>query len=77
MFAPKPLTLRTEAALKAALGKPMEGRTCLVIAHRLSMAEEADRVVVLDKGRIAEQGRPAELLQKGSLFRNLREAAAS
>lgn len=55
---------RTEAALREALRRLMQGRTCLVIAHRLSKAASADRVVVLEKGRIAEEGRPEELLRR-------------
>lgn len=68
---------RTEAALREALCRLMQDRTCLVIAHRLSMAAGADRVVVLEKGRIAEEGRPEKLLRReGSLFRKLAKAAA-
>ena len=47
------------------------GRTTLVIAHRYSMVQDADHVVVLDAGRIAEEGKPAELLATGGWFARL------
>jgi len=48
-----------------------KGRTTLVIAHRLSTVENADNIVVLDEGKIKEQGTHAELLSKGNLYANL------
>jgi ATP-binding cassette subfamily B protein len=54
----------TEADVEGAMNALMEGRTVLVIAHRLSTAERADRVVVVDAGGIAEVGTHAELLEK-------------
>jgi ABC-type multidrug transport system fused ATPase/permease subunit len=61
----------SEAAIQAALTRLMAGRTTLVIAHRLSTVERADRIVVLDRGRIVEQGRHAELLARGGLYHRL------
>ena len=49
----------------------MKGRTSLVIAHRLSTIERADRIVVIDAGRIVESGSHAELLAAGGLYSRL------
>lgn len=54
----------SEAAIIEALERLMEGRTTLVVSHRLSLARSADRVVIVDDGRIVEQGRPEELLEQ-------------
>ncbi len=61
----------SERAVQQALERLMQGRTTLVIAHRLSTIEHADRVVVMDAGRIVEQGPPAQLLAQGGLFARL------
>lgn len=49
----------------------MEGKTVLAIAHRLSTIAALDRLVVMDKGRIIEQGTHAELVEKGGLYAEL------
>ena len=65
------LDSESEKHVQAALEQLMQGRTTIVIAHRLSTIENADRIVVLDKGEIAEIGTHAELLAKGGIYANL------
>ncbi len=61
----------SERAIADALDRLVEGRTVLVIAHRLRLAARADRVAVLAAGRVLEQGTPAELLATGGAYRRL------
>lgn len=62
------LDTESERHIQAALEELMENRTTLVIAHRLSTIENADRIVVMEKGCIVESGRHAELLQQGGQY---------
>ena len=65
------LDTESERLVQEALARLMRGRTTLVIAHRLSTIEHADRVVVMDRGRVAEQGSHQELMQAGGLYARL------
>lgn len=65
------LDSESEAAVQRALDRAMQGRTSVVIAHRLSTVRAADRIVVLAAGRVAETGTHAELLAAGGLYGQL------
>ncbi|WP_166265899.1 lipid A export permease/ATP-binding protein MsbA [Marinobacter caseinilyticus] len=67
------LDTESERHIQAALDTVMEGRTTLVIAHRLSTIENADRILVMDAGRIIESGRHDELLASGGAYAQLHQ----
>ena len=65
------LDAESEVLVSAGLEAAMRGRTTLIIAHRLSTVQRADRIVVMEQGRIIETGTPAELLRSGGLYSRL------
>jgi ATP-binding cassette subfamily B protein len=65
------LDAESEAAVQQALEQAMTGRTTIVIAHRIATVVRADRIVVLDRGRVVDAGTHAELLARGGLYARL------
>jgi ABC-type multidrug transport system fused ATPase/permease subunit len=61
----------TEHEIQKGLRGLMKGRTSILIAHRLSTIMSADRIVVLDKGRVIQEGRHQELIRQNGLYKKL------
>jgi ABC-type multidrug transport system fused ATPase/permease subunit len=67
------LDVETEREVNTAIRELQAGRTTLTIAHRLSTVQNADRILVLELGRVVEQGRHAQLLAKGGVYARIFE----
>lgn len=67
------LDTESERLVQEALDNLMQKRTCIVIAHRLSTIVNADKILVLRQGQIAEQGRHEDLLRQGGLYSTLHQ----
>jgi ATP-binding cassette subfamily B protein len=65
------LDLKSEARVEAALDKLLEGRTAIIVAHRLTTAMRADRVIVIDEGRVVEDGTHDDLLRAGGKYASM------
>ena len=64
---------QSEKLVQEALEKVMENRTSIVIAHRLSTIQKADKIYVLDRGKVVQEGNHQELLQVAGLYKSLHE----
>ena len=69
------LDVESERLVQEALERLMKGRTCFIIAHRLSTIKDADRILVIDRGRVAEDGTHASLINDGRLYAKLARQA--
>ena len=67
------LDVENETKVQGALSRLLQGKTVLVIAHRMRTVAGADHIVVLDDGHVAQQGAPAELMEQGGLYRRMVE----
>ena len=67
------LDVENETKVQGALSRLLAGKTVLVIAHRMRTVAGADHIVVLENGHVAEQGTPAELMERGGLYRRMME----
>lgn len=65
------LDVENESTVQKALSRLLQGKTVLIIAHRMRTVARADKIVVLEEGRVAEQGAPSELMENGKAFRRM------
>ncbi len=71
------LDTESESRVQEALSTLIQGKTVLIIAHRMRTVEDADRIVVLSEGRVVEEGSPSELVKKGGVFARMVELQTS
>jgi ATP-binding cassette subfamily B protein len=67
------LDLRSERKVESALDRILEGRTAILVAHRLTTAMRADRVIVIDEGGVVEEGTHLQLLERGGKYAEMFE----
>ena len=67
------LDVENETAVQKAISELVRDKTVLIIAHRMRTVAGADRIVVLEKGKVSQQGSPAELMEQGGLYRHMVE----
>ena len=67
------LDVENESAVQSALSHLLRDKTVLIIAHRMRTVAGADKIVVLEDGRVSEQGSPSELMESGKAFRRMAE----
>lgn len=65
------LDAESESLVQAALNQQMRNRSVLIIAHRLSTVENADSIIVIDEGRVVEEGSHGDLMRRGGLYSKL------
>ena len=65
------LDVENESKIQKALSELIKNKTVIIIAHRMRTIANADKIIVLDEGRIAEQGSPEELLVQNGLFKKM------
>ena len=65
------MDVENETKVQSALSRLLAGKTVLVIAHRMRTVAGADHIVVLENGRVAQQGSPAQLMAEGGLYRRM------
>ena len=65
------LDAESESLVQEALNRQMQGRSVLIIAHRLSTVENADNIIVIDEGKVMEEGSHAELMERGGVYSKL------
>ena len=71
MISTSSVDTETEAEIRTALKKLMENRTTFIIAHRIQSIMNADQILVMDKGRIVQQGNHNQLMNQDGIYRNI------